>query len=55
MSLLGDLDLVGICFRNDPSGLAANPRAPTFDWLDRDPRGVPYTRAELEALEERVA
>jgi|SRR5688572_29981086 len=32
--------------------LAAHAQATTFDWLARDPRGTPYTDAELEALKE---
>ena len=33
--------------------LAMHPQATTFDWLARDPRGTPYTVAELEALKEQ--
>lgn len=33
--------------------LATRPEATTIDWLDRDPRGVPYTNAELHAIKER--
>jgi hypothetical protein len=32
--------------------LATCPRATIFDWLNRNPRGVPYTRAELEVMKE---
>lgn len=35
--------------------LASHPKATTFDWLARDPRGAPYTRAERESIEERPA
>jgi hypothetical protein len=35
--------------------LASHPKATTFDWLARDPRGTSYTRAELESIEERPA
>lgn len=28
--------------------LAAHPSATTIDWLDRDPRGRPYSREELQ-------
>jgi hypothetical protein len=33
--------------------LAAYPNATTIDWLDRDPRGFPYTKEELNALMEK--
>ena len=32
--------------------LAEYPAATTIDWLDRDPRGEPYSAAELAALKE---
>jgi len=32
--------------------LATFPNATTIDWLDRDPRGVPYTKEELNVLKE---
>lgn len=32
--------------------LATHPNATTIDWLDRDPRGIPYTANELAALKE---
>ena len=35
--------------------LAAHPAATTIDWLDRDPRGVPYTSEELHSLKEGAA
>jgi len=35
--------------------LATHPNATTLDWLDRDPRGVLYTNAELAAMKERRA
>ncbi len=35
--------------------LATHPNATTIDWLDRDPRGIPYTKAELNSLRERSA
>ena len=35
--------------------LATHPNATTIDWLDRDPRGVPYSSAELTSLKERSA
>lgn len=33
--------------------LATYSTATTIDWLDRDPRGYPYTVDELKAVEER--
>jgi len=30
--------------------LATHPTATTVDWLDRDPRGYPYTAGELKAI-----
>jgi hypothetical protein len=33
--------------------LATHPNATTIDWLDRDPRGVPYSSAELDLMKER--
>ncbi len=35
--------------------LATHPEATTIDWLDRDPRGIPYTPEELKALQEKAA
>jgi hypothetical protein len=35
--------------------LASHPKATTFHWLARNPRGVPYTRTELESIAERPA
>jgi len=35
--------------------LATYPNATTIDWLDRDPRGIPYTKEELNSLMERSA
>ena len=35
--------------------LATFPSATTIDWLDRDPRGIPYTNEELNSLMERSA
>ena len=32
--------------------LATHPNATTIDWLDRDPRGFPYSGAELDAMKE---
>ena len=32
--------------------LAAYPNATTIDWLNRDPRGYPYTVDELNAIQE---
>jgi hypothetical protein len=32
--------------------LATHPSATTIDWLDRDPRGRPYSTAELRATRE---
>ena len=32
--------------------LATHPEATTIDWLDRDPRGFPYTKEELNAIKE---
>lgn len=32
--------------------LAEHPTATTIDWLNRDPRGFPYSEAELQALRE---
>lgn len=34
--------------------LAAHPRATTIDWLDRDPRGRPYSADELQSIREQV-
>lgn len=34
--------------------LAEYPEATTIDWLDRDPRGRPYTSAELSSMKERA-
>lgn len=34
--------------------LASYPSATTIDWLDRDPRGIPYSSAELNPVKERV-
>ena len=33
--------------------LATHPNATTIDWLDRDPRGFPYSNAELASMKER--
>jgi Domain of unknown function (DUF4491) len=33
--------------------LATHPNATTVDWLDRDPRGAPYTTEEMRAIRER--
>ena len=33
--------------------LTSYPDATTIDWLDRDPRGTPYTKEELASLKER--
>ena len=33
--------------------LASYPDATTIDWLERDPRGTPYTKEELALLKER--
>ena len=41
--------------RNNPRHaqiLAEHPSATTIDWLDREPRGTPYTKEELGSLEE---
>jgi len=35
--------------------LSNHPTASTIDWLDRDPRGVPYSKEELGSIEERSA
>lgn len=35
--------------------LATHSDATTIDWLDRDPRGTPYTPEELASLTERSA
>jgi hypothetical protein len=35
--------------------LVTHPKATTFDWLDRDPRGAPYSRSELDSARERAA
>jgi hypothetical protein len=35
--------------------LATHPTATTIDWLDRDPRGRPYSTAELGATREKQA
>ena len=35
--------------------LGAHPSATTFDWLARDPRGVPYSSDELNLMKERTA
>ena len=32
--------------------LATHSEATTIDWLDRDPRGFPYTKEELNAIKE---
>lgn len=32
--------------------LASHPAATTIDWLDRDPRGTPYTAEELKDAQE---
>ena len=32
--------------------LAEHPTATTIDWLDREPRGVPYSEAALQAIRE---
>ena len=32
--------------------LAEYPEATTIDWLDRDPRGIPYSSAELASIKE---
>ena len=34
--------------------LATYPNATTIDWLNRDPRGVPYTADELNAIKESI-
>lgn len=34
--------------------LATHPNATTVDWLDRDPRGSPYTPAELKTVQEQT-
>ena len=34
--------------------LAEYPEATTIDWLDRDPRGTPYSAAELASIKERA-
>ncbi len=33
--------------------LASHPSATTIDWLDRDPRGHPYSDAELRTIREK--
>lgn len=43
--------------RNNPRHariLATYPAATTIDWLDRDPRGIPYSSDELELIKERI-
>lgn len=35
--------------------LATHPNATTVDWLDRDPRGFPYSSTELTSMKERSA
>lgn len=35
--------------------LATHPTATTIDWLNRDPRGVPYSSADLDSMKERSA
>lgn len=35
--------------------LATHPNATTIDWLDRDPRGFPYSSAELTSMKEHSA
>ncbi len=32
--------------------LARHPKATTLDWLDRDPRGVPFSADEIRAIKE---
>ena len=34
--------------------LATHPNATTVDWLDREPRGSPYTPAELKTMQEQA-
>jgi hypothetical protein len=34
--------------------LANYPEATTIDWLNRDPRGIPYSSAELASIKESV-
>lgn len=34
--------------------LAAHPHATTIDWLDRDPRGRPYSEEELQSIREKL-
>ena len=34
--------------------LATHPNATTVDWLDREPRGSPYTPAELKSMQEQA-
>lgn len=34
--------------------LATHPQATTVDWLDRDPRGTPYTSDELKTMQEQA-
>jgi hypothetical protein len=34
--------------------LASHPKATTFDWLARDPRGVPFSSDELRTIKERT-
>jgi len=35
--------------------LATHPNATTIDWLDRDPRGVRYSSAEINSIKEHSA
>jgi hypothetical protein len=35
--------------------LATHPKATTFDWLDRDPRGAPYSPSDSEPAREGTA
>ena len=35
--------------------LATHPKATTFDWLARNPRGIQYTSHELNSMKERSA
>jgi hypothetical protein len=44
--------------RNNPRHariLRVHPSATAFDWLARDPRGIPYTSEELDSMKERTA
>ena len=34
--------------------LASHPKATTFDWLARDPRGVPFSAEELRIIKESM-